>query len=127
MSVHGPLESINIDGRRFPIDGEANAVINFDGYINEVKPNAKPGESRIVKSRRSGKISAIPIIIDNTRGDMEFIQAIMDSLDFVNFFATEVDETVWEGKVMITESPEKSTKEGTMEISVMGNVKRQGT
>ena len=46
MSVHGPLESINIDGRRFPIDGEANAVINFDGYINEVKPNAKPGESQ---------------------------------------------------------------------------------
>lgn len=127
MSVHGPLESVNIDGRRFPVDGEANAVVSLDGYTNEVKSNGQPGESRIVKSRRSGKVSAIPIIIDNTRGDMEFLQTVMNSPDFVSFFATEVDGTVWEGNVMITESPEASSKEGTMEISVMGNIKRQGT
>lgn len=123
----GPLESININNRRFPVDGEANAVINIDGYTNEVKPNGKPGDNRIVKSRRSGKIGAIPVVIDNSRGDMEFLQEIMDSNSFVPFYATEVDGTTWEGNVQIIETPEKSTKEGTMEIAVSGFIKRQGT
>jgi len=123
----GPLESININTRRFPVDGEINAVLNLDGYTNEVKPNGQPGESRIIKSRRSGKIGAIPLVIDSSRGDVEFLQEIMNSNDFVDFYATGVDGITWEGNVQIVESPELATKDGTMEIVVMGFVKRQGT
>jgi hypothetical protein len=123
----GPLESVNINSRRFPVDGEAAAVINLGGYTNEVKANGQPGDSRIVKSRRPGKIGAIPIVIDNTRGDMEFIQEVIDSNDFVPFYADEIDGTTWEGNVQITATPEKNTKEGVMEIEIMGFIKRQGT
>ena len=126
MGASGPLESININTRRFPVDGEANAVMNLSGYTNEVKPNGNPNEDRIVKSRRSGKVGAIPVVVDNNRGDIEFLQDIMNSNDFVSFYATEVDDTVWEGNVQITETPEKNTKEGIMEITVMGYIKRQG-
>lgn len=127
MASGGPLESITINNRRFPVDGEINAMVSLEGFTNEIKPNGDGQSARIVKTAKMGKIKAIPIVIDNSRGDLEFLQDIMDSFDFVPFFATEVDGTVWEGNVMISGDPEKSAKESTMEIEIHGNVKRQGT
>jgi hypothetical protein len=126
MATGGPLESITLNNRRFSVDGEVNAMISLSGFTNEVKPNGDLVTFRIIKTAKSGKAKSIPIIIDNARGDTEFIQKIMDSLEPVPFFATETDGTVWEGSVMIVGDPEKSTKEATMEIEIHGTVKRQG-
>ena len=125
MGAGGPLESITIDNRRFPVDGEVNAMLSLGGFTNEIKPNGD-GTSRIVKTAKTAKLKAVPIVMDNGRGDMEFIQNVMDSHEFVPFFATEVDGTVWEGNVMISGDPEKSAKESTMEIEVHGSLNRQG-
>lgn len=125
MSTSGPLESVNINRRRFPVDGEVTAAVALGGFTNEVKPNGAPGEFRLVKSRKVGRFNTIPIVIDNERGDMEFIQEVMDEKGFVPFSATEVDGTVWSGKGQIVEDPEKDTKEGTMEISYMGSLRKQ--
>jgi len=125
MATGGPLESITINNRRFAIDGEVDAALVLPGYTNESKPNGD-GSMRMLKTRKTGKLDKIPIVIDNARGDMEFIQEIMDSLEFVPVLAVEVDGTVWECNGQITGEPEKSTKESTMEISVTGNFKRQG-
>lgn len=126
MTGGGPLESITIKKRRFPVDGEINAMLSLGGFTNEVKPNGDGQTFRIVKTAKTAKLKAIPIIIDNSRGDMEFIQEIMDDPEPVDCFATEVDGTVWEGSVTIAGDPEKSTKEGTMEIEVHGSFNRQG-
>jgi len=126
MATTGPLENINIKARTFPVDGEANAVLKLSGYTNEVKPNGEPGSDRIIKSRKSGRLGTIPIVIDDDRGDMEFLQEIMDSNDFVPFYTTTVAGIVWEGNVQITGDPEQGTKEGVMEIEIMGTIKRQG-
>jgi len=125
MASGGPLESITINNRRFPVDGEVNAMLSHAGFTNEIKPNGD-GTSRIVKTAKTAKLKAVPIVIDNSRGDMEFIQEIMDSHEFVPCFANEVDGTVWEGSVMIAGDPEKSIKESTMEIEVHGSLNRQG-
>jgi len=127
MASGGPLESITLNTRRFPVDGEVNAMVSLPGFTNEIKPNGDFETARIVKTAKAGKIKAIPIVIDNERGDMEFLQDIMNSFEFVDFLATEVDGTIWEGNVMISGDPEKSTKESTMEIEVHGSIKRQGT
>jgi len=127
MAAGGPLESITINNRRFPVDGEINAMVSLPGFTNEAKLNGDFASFRTVKTAKVGKVKAIPIVIDNSRGDMEFIQDIMDSPEPVPFFATEVDGTVWEGNVVIVGDPEKSTKEATMEIEVHGIIKRQGS
>jgi len=126
MATGGPLESITLNNRRFPVDGEINAMVSLSGFTNEIKPNGDAQSFRIIKTPKTGKMKSIPIIIDNSRGDVEFIQEIMDSQEAVPFFATESDGTVWEGNVMISGDPEKSTKEATMEIEVHGYIKRQG-
>jgi len=126
MATGGPLESVTLNNRRFSIDGEVNAMISLPGFTNEAKPNGDAKTFRIVKTAKTGKAKSLPIVMDNARGDMEFLQKIMDSLEPVPFFATETDGTVWEGSVIIAGDPEKSTKEAIMEIELHGTVKRQG-
>lgn len=125
MASGGPLESITLDNRRFSVDGEANVMLSLGGYTNEIKPNGD-GTFRIIKTAKVAKLKACPIVIDNARGDMEFIQERMNLSEPFSAFATEVDGTVWEGSVMISGDPEKSTKESTMEIEVHGQLNRQG-
>jgi hypothetical protein len=126
MPTGGPLESVNIDNVRYPVDGESAAVLSLPGYTNEVKPLGNPGEARIEKSAKTGKFSTIPIVADTSRGDLEVLQAVMNSNSFVSFFATEVNSTVWEGSIMITEEPEYNSKTNIIEVTVMGSIKRQG-
>lgn len=125
MGVHGPVESVNINNRRFPVDGEADVAIALSGYTNEVKPNGAPGETRLVKSRKPGRATGIPIEIDDDRGDQEFIQEAQDSKSPIPFSITYVSGVVYSGEGGIVEDPERSTKEGTMEISYMGSLGKQ--
>jgi hypothetical protein len=125
MATGGPLESVTINNRRFAVDGEVNADVSLPGFTNEVKTNGD-GSNRLIKTRKPGKLDKIPVVIDDTRGDLEFLQTVIDSADFVPCDVTEVSGTVWSGNMQITGDPAKSTKESTMEISLMGDLKRQG-
>ncbi|MDD2778240.1 MAG: hypothetical protein PHS93_07960 [Candidatus Omnitrophica bacterium] len=125
MATGGPLESVTIDGRRFAVDGEVNADIALAGFTNEVKPNGD-GSYRLVKSRKPAKSDKIPIVLDDSRGDHEFIQERMDSADFFPVDFTKVTGVVMSGNMQITGDPAESTKESTMEITFMGGLKRQG-
>jgi len=120
----GPIESVNLDGRRFSLDGEVDAAIAFGGSINEVKPNGD-GTSRIIKSKKPARVNSLPLVIDDARGDEEFIQALIDSNEFFTASITKVDGAVYSGDMQIVEDPETSTKEGTKEISLMGTLRKQ--
>jgi hypothetical protein len=121
MSVSGPLESVNIAGRRFAVDGEVDAAIALAGFTNEVKPNGD-GSFRLIKSRKAGRVNTIPIQMDDTRDDEEYIQRVMDLTTFPTMAFTKVDGTVYKGAMQIVEDPETSTKEGTKELSFMGSL-----
>ena len=126
MAAGGPLESVTIDNRRFPVDGEINAMLSLSGFTNEAKPNGDGKSFRVVKTPKTAKLKAVTVVMDNERGDMEFIQYVINLFEPVPFFATEVDGTVWEGNIIITGDPEKSTKEATMELELQGILNRQG-
>jgi len=126
MPTTGPIESVNIDSIRYPVDGEAAVVINLPGFTNEAKPLGSIGEFRIEKTPRVGKLGTIPVVINTDRGDVETLQAVADSNNPVAMYATEVNGTVWEGNVIITGEPEYNAKTGLMELDLMGFIKRQG-
>jgi hypothetical protein len=121
----GPLESLIYAGRRFSIDGEADAAIALPGKMNEMKPNGD-GTYRVVQSQRVGRANTIPIVIDPARGDVEFLQELQNSPNPDDFVLTESDGTVYNGNGKIAEDPERSTKENVMEISIHGHIERQG-
>ena len=121
----GPLETIAINKRIFQVDGEIDAALAFDGYMNEVKPNGQVGSFRMIKSRKVGRLNGIPITIDDDRDDEAFIQTTMDSKDFVEIEAIDVNNNVWSGFGQIVEDPETSKKEGVKEINVAGKIEKQ--
>lgn len=121
----GPIESIVYAGRRFSLDGEVDAAIAFPGYMSEIKPNGDD-TFRNVMSRKVGRVNSLPIVIDDARGDREFIKDRMDAPEFDDFVVTLVDGTIIQGSGKIVEDPETSSKEGTMEININGHVERQG-
>lgn len=120
----GPLESVNVDGRRFTLDGEVDGAKALSGFMNEVKPNGD-GSFRTVKSRKTGRYNSLPLVIDNDRGDEEFLQERMDSFNFFTVSFSEVDGKVWSGSMQIVEDPETSSKEGTKEVSFAGSLRLQ--
>ncbi len=124
MGTSGPVESVTINRRRFPVDGEADIAIALSGFINEQKPNGDK-TSRTVKSVKTGRANAIPITMDDARDDETFIQTTMDLKGPFPFSLTKVDGVVYSGDGQIVEDPETSTKEGTKEISYAGTLRKQ--
>lgn len=122
--MSGPIETVNIDGRSFTVDGEVDGAKALSGFMNEVKSNGD-GSFRLVKSRKPGRYNSLPLVIDNDRGDEEFIQERMNSFKFFNVNITEVDGTVFTGSMQIVEDPETSSKEGTKEVSFAGSLRKQ--
>lgn len=119
----GPIESIVIAGRRFTSDGEDTGKITYPGFDNEVKPNGD-GTNRLVKSRHAGKIEGLNLVIDNTRGDMEFLKDKQDSLEFLSVSATLVDGTVVSGEMQVTDAVPLDTKEMTAEVTLEGSLEK---
>jgi len=124
MASGGPIESVTIDGRRFAVDGEVDAALALGGFKNEVKPNGD-GTIRQIKARKVSRANSLPIVIDDDREDEEFLQEVMDNLEFVDIEITDVNGNVWSGSGQIVEDPETSKKEGTKEINIHGFITRQ--
>ena len=119
----GCIESIVINGRRFTTDADDSCEITYDGFENEVK---RDGSMRIVKSRHSGKIEGLNILMDPARDDQEFIQEAQDSLDFFDVSATLVDGVVVGGSMQLTEAVATDLKEGTASITLEGTLEKLG-
>ena len=122
--MSGPIETVNIDGRSFTVDGEVDGAKALSGFMNEMKSNGD-GTFRMIKSRKTGRYNSLPLVMDNDRGDEEFIQEKMDSFKPYNVNITEVDGTVFTGSMQIVEDPETSSKEGTKEVSFAGSLRKQ--
>jgi len=121
----GCIESIVIGGRRFTVDADDSCEITYNGFENEVKPNGD-GSNRIVKSRHTGKIEGLNLVMDTTRDDQEFLQGLQDSCEFFDVSATEVDGTVIGGSMQLTEALTTDLKEGTCGITLEGSLEKLG-
>ena len=121
MSVAGgALTSIVINGRLFTCDAEDEPKFKLPGYENEVAPNAD-GTFRQKKTRVAGTITDLNIVMDDSRGDQQFIEEQAASLDFVPVNGTKVDGTIISGNMQITDEKVLDIKANTMSISLAGD------
>ena len=114
------FESIVIAGRRFTCDAEDEPKCKLPGYENEVVPNAD-GTFRQKKTRVAGTITDLNIVMDDSRGDQQFIEEQAASLDFLPVTGTKVDGTIVSGNMQITDEKVLDIKANTMSISLAGD------
>lgn len=119
MSAHGTPKEAAIKGRTFAVIGDSDVNIDLGGYSAEVQTNAN-GTSRVLLTAKPGKAESLSLAIDHTRGDLEFLQSIVDAGELVDFSLSYVDDTVYYGRMIITGDLKGSAKEGKADIELSG-------
>lgn len=116
-AVGGSIQTINIDGRGFPVPADAVCNRAIGGFSNEVEVNGD-GSGRLVKTRVPGMFDGLSVEIDDTRGDAEFLQAIANAGTFVTTSVTYVNNVVWQGQMQLTGDLNHDSMKTTMPISL---------
>ena len=124
MNISGPIESITIAGRRFPVDGEDAGNITLTGFKNEVKFNGD-GTKRIIRSRASGSIKNLNVQITHENKDLEFLRENQSTSDFFDVSITFCDGTIYSGSMQFVDEITEDTQQGTASISLEGDLEQQ--
>ncbi len=115
----GSIESISIRGRLFSVAADADTTRKLGGFEAEVLANGD-GTARKILTRTPWSIDGLTIVIDDDRGDHEFLQEIADSLEFVSITMELASGTVYEGTGQITDEVTASSQNATATITVGG-------
>ena len=119
-AIGGPIQSVTIKGRTFVVAEDADASVNYGGDKNEIAMNGDGKSARLLKSKVAWKVGGLKLQIDPDRNDHEFLQDAADENDFWDYSHTEVDGNTYYGQGQFTEDLEKSSKDATLEVTVMG-------
>jgi hypothetical protein len=124
MNISGPIESIVIAGRRFPVNAEDAGNIALSGRQNEVKRSGDGGK-RLVQSFRTGSIKNLNVVVTHENDDLEFLSDLQTKSDFFDVVLTHDDGTVYGGSMQLTDEIVEDTKEGTISITLVGDLEKQ--
>jgi len=123
-NISGPIESISIAGRRFPVEGEDAGNITLPGFKNEIKFNGD-GSKRLIRSRAHGSIKNLNVQITHENKDLEYLRDKQSLSDFFDVSLTYCDGTVYSGSMQFVEDIVEDTQQGTASISLEGDLEKQ--
>jgi hypothetical protein len=116
----GDIRQLTIKGREFDVKGgDANVNIDLGGFANEGSLNGN-GSLSIVQRRKLAGFSDCPVQIDDTRQDMEFLQAIADSGETVPVNMTLASNKTYSGALSILGEMQKASGDGTLTLEMRG-------
>lgn len=115
----GDIRQFTISGREFDPAPEANVTVMLSGFNNENAPTGN-AEMHTTQRRKLGGIDGMSISLDNTRQDLEFIQAIADAGTPVAVTLTLADGVTYSGQLGVEGEINPNMGEGTLEIAMRG-------
>ncbi|MDR2516415.1 MAG: pectinacetylesterase family protein [Spirochaetaceae bacterium] len=124
MNISGPIESITIAGRRFPVNGDDAGNVILAGFKNEVKFNGD-GSKRLIRSRVNGSIKNLNVQVTHENRDLEFMRDQQSKADFFDISITYCDGTVYAGSMQFVDDITEDTQQGTAGISLEGDLEMQ--
>jgi len=124
MNISGPIESITIAGRRFPVDGEDAGNVILSGFKNEIKFNGD-GSKRIIRSRANGSIKGLNVQVTHENKDLEFLRDKQSTSDFFDVSLTYCDGTIYAGSMQFVDDITEDTQQGVAGISLEGDLEMQ--
>jgi hypothetical protein len=124
MNISGPIESITIAGRRFPVDGEDAGNVILSGFKNEIKFNGD-GSKRIIRIRANGSIKNLNVQITHESKDLEYLRDKQSTSDFFDVSLTYCDGTTYAGSMQFVDDITEDTQQGVASISLEGDLEMQ--
>jgi hypothetical protein len=123
--IAGPFQSHTFSGRTYKCDAEDDVTITIGGRQNEVVPNGD-GTTRVKQTRLVGTMEGINLVCDPATDDMNYLLELQEKGEPFDYSGTTNDGTIWTGKIQISDRPKLSHKEGTMEVTLVGDFEIQG-
>ncbi len=118
-SIGGPIESVTLDGRGFPVAADAESQRKLGGFENEVQSNGD-GTARLIKTRVPLSIDGLTIEVDDVRGDHEFLQSLSNRNDYFPIAITYASGETYQGTAQIVGETQASSQSETAAVSLMG-------
>jgi hypothetical protein len=119
MATGGSIESVSLAGRIFAVAADADTNRQMGGFNNEYQANGD-GTGRQVKTRVGWSITGLAVVVDDDRGDDEFLQDLQDRKDFYPVAVTYASGAVYQGTGQITGEPTTSSQSTTKPLDLMG-------
>ena len=118
-AIGGSIESVTLSGREFPVAADAEAQRKLGGWENEVMANGD-GTARIIKTRVPFGLDGLTIVVDDDRGDHEYLQDLADETDFFPLAVTYPSGDTYQGTGQIVGEMQSSSQSATAAVSLMG-------
>jgi len=118
-AIGGPVETVAIKGRPFPVAADADGNRDLGGFSAEVSPNGD-GSARILLTRKAWEFDGLALEINDARGDQEYLQGIVDGKKFVPLEFTLVSGITFRSKGMITGDLKASSMNATAPLKFNG-------
>ena len=119
MAVGGPIESMGLGGREFAVAQDAEVNRKLGGFENEVQSNGD-GTARLIKTRVPLQLDGMTLVIDDDRGDQEYLQELQDGKDFFPITITYASGATYGGSGQLTGETQYSSANATATANVQG-------
>ena len=121
-AVGGSLGSVSLNGRSFSVDGEADVAQQLKAFENEMKVNGN-GQLRLIKKRQVQMLESIPVAIDDSIGDLEFLSELNDNGDgnsdgLFNVVVAMPSGAIYSGRGQFVGDIKRQTGEATAELTI---------
>ena len=120
MAISGAMRSITIRGRGFKTAHDAPGNKQLGGRNNEVQMNGD-GSYRVIQSVLPGALNDINVEIDDSRGDIEYLQTLADAGLPVPVVATYASNNSYTGDLVLTGEVTKDENTGLATLSFQGD------
>lgn len=119
-AVAGSMESVVLDGRSFSVTADADSQRKMGGWENDVQANGD-GTVRLIKTRVPFSISDLALVIDDERGDAEFLSALQARNELFPVTASYASGATFQGTGAVTGEVTTSSQNQTASVSLMGS------
>jgi hypothetical protein len=116
----GDIRQLTINSREFDVKGgDANVNIDTGGFANEAGLTGN-GNLAVTQRRKAAGFSDCPIVIDDTRQDLEYLQDIANKGESVPVTMTLASGKVYSGALLPVGDLAKATGDGTLSLEMRG-------
>lgn len=116
----GDIKQLTVKGRELAVKGgDANVNIDLGGLSNEMDFNGN-GTVNVKQRRKFAGFSDCPVMIDDTRQDLEFLQGVANEGEPVPVTMTLATQVVYSGNLAVVGDLQKATGDGTLSLEMRG-------